>query len=98
MIVEHRDASPDEKNIREINSGMYIFSAEKLADALQLLKNDNDQGEYYLTDTLEIMLAKGHKVGVYKVQDSNEVLGANDRDQLDMLASILERRLGSNSE
>jgi bifunctional UDP-N-acetylglucosamine pyrophosphorylase/glucosamine-1-phosphate N-acetyltransferase len=97
-IVEHRDASPDEKNIREINSGMYIFSAEKLADALQLLKNDNDQGEYYLTDTLEIMLAKGHKVGVYKVQDSNEVLGANDRDQLDMLASILERRLGSNSE
>lgn len=97
-IVEHRDASKDEKNIKEINSGMYIFSAEKLADALQLLKNDNDQGEYYLTDTLEIILAKGHKVGVYKVQDSNEVLGANDREQLEMLASILERRLRSNSE
>jgi len=92
-IVEHRDASPAEREIKEINSGMYIFKARELADALQFLKNDNDQGEYYLTDTLEIMLARGLKVGVYKVQDSTEVLGANDRAQLEMLESILADRL-----
>ena len=92
-IVEHRDASPAEKHIKEINSGMYIFSARELADALLLLKNDNDQGEYYLTDTLEIMLAKGLRVGVYKVQDSDEVLGANDMAQLEKLESILGKRI-----
>lgn len=72
---------------------MYIFSARELADALLLLKNDNDQGEYYLTDTLEIMLAKGLRVGVYKVQDSDEVLGANDMAQLEKLESILGKRI-----
>ncbi len=92
-IVEHRDASTAEKKIKEINSGMYIFSARELADALQLLKNDNDQGEYYLTDTLEIMLSKGLTVTVYKAQDSDEVLGANDREQLARIESILARRL-----
>ena len=92
-IVEHRDANPDEREIREINSGMYIFKSRELADALQHLKNDNDQGEYYLTDTLEIMLSKGLKVGVYKVPDSSEVLGANDRAQLEVLESILGKRL-----
>jgi len=92
-IVEHRDADEDEREIREINSGMYIFKARELAGALQYLKNDNDQGEYYLTDTLEIMLSRGRRVGVYKVHDSSEVLGANDRVQLEALESILGSRL-----
>jgi bifunctional UDP-N-acetylglucosamine pyrophosphorylase/glucosamine-1-phosphate N-acetyltransferase len=91
-IVEHRDASESERAIKEINSGMYIFSAAELAEALDLLKNDNDQGEYYLTDTLEIMLSKGYRVGVFKAADSDEVLGANDQEQLEQVAEILRRR------
>lgn len=94
-IVEHRDASEEEKSIREINSGMYIFSAGELAEALDLLRNDNDQQEYYLTDTLEIMLSKGYKVGVYKAADSREVLGANDQEQLMRISRILEERIGN---
>jgi bifunctional UDP-N-acetylglucosamine pyrophosphorylase/glucosamine-1-phosphate N-acetyltransferase len=94
-IVEHRDANETERAIREINSGMYIFSAAELAQALDLLKNDNDQGEYYLTDTLEIMLSKGYKVGIFKASDSDEVLGANDQAQLEQIASILKRRINA---
>ncbi len=94
-IVEHRDASEAERAITEINSGMYIFSAGELAQALDLLRNDNDQGEYYLTDTLEIILSKGYKVGIFKAVDSDEVLGANDPDQLEQIASILQRRINT---
>ncbi len=95
-IVEHRDAGESERAIREINSGMYIFSSAELAEALDLLKNDNDQGEYYLTDTLEIMLSKGYRVGVFKAADSDEVLGANDPVQLEQLAGILRKRRAGN--
>jgi bifunctional UDP-N-acetylglucosamine pyrophosphorylase/glucosamine-1-phosphate N-acetyltransferase len=93
-IVEHRDANEAERSIREINSGMYLFSAKQLAEALDLLKNDNDQHEYYLTDTLEIMLSKGYRVGVCKAEDSTEVLGANDQAQLDKIARIIAERTG----
>lgn len=88
-IVEHRDASESERAIREINSGMYVFSSKELADALQLLKNDNDQHEYYLTDTMEIMQSKGYRTGVYKIEDSDEVLGINDQVQLEQASVIL---------
>lgn len=94
-IVEHRDASEAERAIREINSGMYVFSSAELAESLDLLKNDNDQGEYYLTDTLEIMLSKGYRVGIFKAGDSDEVLGANDQAQLEQVAAILARRINS---
>jgi bifunctional UDP-N-acetylglucosamine pyrophosphorylase/glucosamine-1-phosphate N-acetyltransferase len=91
-IVEQRDADDAEKAVREINSGMYIFSSKELTEALKLLKNDNDQGEYYLTDTLEIMLSKGYKTGIYKVADSDEILGANDPQQLGQIAEIMEKK------
>lgn len=97
-IVEHRDANEAERRIREINSGMYLFSAKELDEALDLLKNDNDQREYYLTDTLEIMLSKGCRVGIYKAEDSNEVLGANDQAQLDRISRILAERTGSRND
>ncbi len=92
-IVEHRDANEAERGIKEINSGMYIFSAKELEEALDLLRNDNDQQEYYLTDTLEIMLTRGYKVGVYKARDGDEVLGANDQSQLDRISGILAGRI-----
>ncbi len=91
-IVEQRDATEEEKAIREINSGMYVFSSKELEKALSLLTNDNAQKEYYLTDTLEILLAKGYSVGVHKVEDSNEVLGVNDMVQLKNLSDIVEKR------
>jgi bifunctional UDP-N-acetylglucosamine pyrophosphorylase/glucosamine-1-phosphate N-acetyltransferase len=92
-IVEHRDTNENEKAIKEINSGMYVFSSKELAEVIQLLTNNNDQKEYYLTDTMELMLSKGYKTGIYKAADSDEVLGVNDRLQLQQLSSILKKRI-----
>jgi bifunctional UDP-N-acetylglucosamine pyrophosphorylase/glucosamine-1-phosphate N-acetyltransferase len=92
-IVEQRDANDKEKAVIEINSGMYVFSSKELAEALKLLKNDNEQGEYYLTDTLEIMLSKGYKVGVFKAADSDEILGANDLQQLEQITEIMKKKI-----
>ena len=92
-IVEHRDASPEELRIKEINSGMYCFSIEHLLMALKDLNNSNDQGEYYLTDTLEILIKKGFKVGAYVVDNSEEILGVNDRLQLYEVSEILKKRI-----
>ncbi|MGE5614948.1 MAG: NTP transferase domain-containing protein [Bacillota bacterium] len=91
-IVEQRDASEAEKAIKEINSGMYVFSARELAETIKLLRNDNDQGEYYLTDVVEIMISKGYRVGTYKAEDSSEVLGVNDPAQLRRVSAVLKKR------
>ncbi len=95
-IVEDRDASQEEKSIKEINSGMYCFNIKDLVEALGELGNNNSQGEYYLTDTLEILIGKGLKVGAVKVDDSNEILGINDRVQLSMAGELLRKRILSN--
>ena len=95
-IVEHRDAGECERAVKEINSGMYVFSSKELAEVIKLLTNNNDQKEYYLTDTLEIMLSKDYKVGVYKAADSDEVLGVNDRQQLQLLTDIMKKRINEN--
>lgn len=92
-IVEHRDATEDERTISEINSGMYVFMSKELAEAIKLLDNNNGQKEYYLTDTLEIMLSKGCGVGVYKAADGDEVLGVNDVLQLRQVSALLERKM-----
>ncbi|MGI6668070.1 MAG: NTP transferase domain-containing protein [Acetivibrionales bacterium] len=91
-IVEHRDASGSEKEIKEINSGMYVFSSKELAETIELLSNDNNQGEYYLTDLIEIMISKGYSVGTYKAEDSDEVLGVNDPAQLKEVSAVLKKR------
>lgn len=91
-IVEQRDASDSEKEIKEINSGMYVFLSRELEETIKLLSNDNDQGEYYLTDLLEIMVSKGYRVGTYKAEDSDEVLGVNDPAQLKQASAVLEKR------
>ncbi len=92
-IVEHRDASPEERSVKEINSGMYIFSSIELFNALKEINNKNDQGEYYLTDTLGVMATKGLKVGAWKMGDPCQVLGVNDRVQLSHAAGILRKRI-----
>jgi len=92
-IVEHRDTDEIERNIKEINSGMYCFTIKDLLDSLKELNNNNSQGEYYLTDTLEILIKKGRKIGAVKVEDANEILGINDRVQLSQASDILRKRI-----
>jgi bifunctional UDP-N-acetylglucosamine pyrophosphorylase/glucosamine-1-phosphate N-acetyltransferase len=92
-IVEHRDASPEELNINEINSGMYCFWIKDLLIALKDLNNDNDQGEYYITDTIEILLKKGLKIGTYEVKNPVEILGINDRIQLYQASEVMRKRI-----
>lgn len=82
QIVEEKDADKEQKEIREINSGTYFFDTKLLMECLGKLKNDNAQNEYYLTDTVRLMLEAGEKVEAFKVDDSNEIFGINDRKQL----------------
>jgi len=95
-IVEHRDANEQERKIKEINSGLYVFNIENLVEALKMLDNNNDQGEYYLTDTIEILIKKGLKVGAVRAGDSSEVLGINDRVQLAKASEILRKKILQN--
>ncbi len=81
-IVEEKDASEDEKKVNEVNSGMYCFESEYLFDALSKIKNDNAQGEYYLTDTISVLKSEGKKVFAYTADDANEILGVNNRIDL----------------
>lgn len=92
-IVEHKDASNEEKLIKEINSGMYCFTTEHLFSALKQINNNNSQGEYYLTDTLEILIEKGLSVGAIKVSDSDEILGINSRAQLAEAHVIMNKKV-----
>ena len=92
-IVEHRDATDEEKAVKEINSGMYCFTIAHLLEALNEINNNNDQGEYYITDTIEILLSKGLKVGAMKICDSSEIMGINDRVQLAEASNIMKKRI-----
>ncbi|HQA56629.1 MAG TPA: bifunctional UDP-N-acetylglucosamine diphosphorylase/glucosamine-1-phosphate N-acetyltransferase GlmU [Acetivibrio sp.] len=92
-IVEHKDANDEEKSIKEVNSGMYCFNISDLREALSELNNNNSQGEYYLTDTIEILLKKGKNVRAIKVKDSDEILGINDRIQLAKAGEIIRNRI-----
>jgi bifunctional UDP-N-acetylglucosamine pyrophosphorylase/glucosamine-1-phosphate N-acetyltransferase len=92
-IVEQKDATEEEKKINEINSGMYCFDIEKLLGALSKLGNNNNQGEYYLPDTLEILISEGQKVGAYKTLNSDDILGINDKVQLYAAEQIMKKRI-----
>ncbi len=78
-IVEERDATPGQKAIREISGSAFWFSSPLLAKALEALRPDNAQGEYYLTDTLSWLLSQGHAVTAFCSENPSIVLGANDR-------------------
>ena len=91
-IVEHRDASPKELLLKEINSGTYIFDKADLFTALVGLTPDNAQGEYYLTDVVHEFFKQGKKVSAFKAADAQEVLGINDRLQLSCAEKVLRMR------
>lgn len=94
-IVEEKDANMFEKEIKEINSGIYCFDIEELLSALEELKPNNVQGEYYLTDVIKIMNDKGLKTGAVIVEDNTEILGVNDRAQLELLTRVLRMRINA---
>jgi UDP-N-acetylglucosamine pyrophosphorylase len=81
-IVEQKDASEQEKAVKEINSGVYVFNASELFSALHGITNNNAQGEYYLTDVFGICFGKGKKVCAFKIADPNEIRGINTPEQL----------------
>ena len=92
-IVEQKDASEEEKKIHEVNPGMYVFDAQSLVYALDKITPNNAQGEYYLTDTLEILLSAGKKIGGYAISDNDEIRGINDRVQLNEAEKIMQKRI-----
>ena len=94
-IVEERDATAEERALREINAGIYAFDAGLLREALGKLSTDNDQGEEYLTDVFGLLAAVGHPVAVHVAADARETLGANDKLELALLRVLLRDRLNS---
>ena len=94
-IVEEKDANMQQKEVKEINSGIYCFDIEELLQALKLITPNNAQGEYYLTDVIKIMNDKGLKTGAVIVEDDTEILGVNDRMQLEYLTNVLKRRINT---
>ena len=90
-IVEHKDATTEQRQVREINSGIYCFDTQKLFAALKRVEPANQQGEYYLTDVAEILLKEGAKVGVYLHSDAREVSGINTRAELAEFENLLRR-------
>ncbi len=81
-IVEHKDANEEELKATEVNGGIYFFRNKDMFEALDQTSNDNASGEYYITDTIEILRKAGKRVSAYLVKDEMEMAGANDRDQL----------------
>ena len=94
-IVEEKDTTPSQKEIKEINAGIYCFDIEELLLALDKITPNNAQGEYYLTDVIQIMNEKGLKTGAVIVEDNTEILGINDRIQLEMLTKVLQMRINT---
>lgn len=94
-IVEQKDAAPEEAAIRECNSGFYCFDARALFEALQQVGNDNAQGEFYLTDVLEICRRAGRAVLALPCADAAECLGVNSRIQLAEATKHLQRRINA---
>lgn len=92
-IVEHRDATPEQRTIKEINSGIYAFNGEVLSAALTNLTPDNSQNEWYLTDVLGIAARSGHRVGALVTDDVWQTEGVNDRTQLATLRRVLNDRI-----
>jgi len=91
-VVEERDASEDEKQITEINTSIYCFRRSVLAPALRRTSPENAQGEYYLTDVVEVLASAGYPVASLVVDDPEEAAGINDRVQLAAAEAVLRRR------
>jgi len=92
-IVEHRDADEAVRAIGEINTSIYVFDCRRLFAALAQVRNDNAQGEYYLTDVIAILISEGAPVGAVVAEDPVEPMGVNDRAQLAEAEGVLRDRI-----
>jgi bifunctional UDP-N-acetylglucosamine pyrophosphorylase/glucosamine-1-phosphate N-acetyltransferase len=91
-IVEDRDATPEQRAIDEVNSGIYAFHYPDLVDALNSLTAHNAQGEYYLTDTVTLLQRRGRAAAVVCAEDAREMLGVNTVEQLGEVERIQAER------
>lgn len=96
MIVEEKDANEEQKQIHEVNSGLYVFNNKLLFEYINEIDCNNKQKEYYLTDVIKVFDKKGKKIGAFVVEDSNEMLGVNDRKQLAFARKIIQERVNDN--
>ncbi|HPT82882.1 MAG TPA: NTP transferase domain-containing protein [Limnochordia bacterium] len=92
-VVEHKDATPEQRLIQEINTGTYMFQSRLLFQYLTQITPDNVQAEYYLPDVLPLMIADGHRVAGFMLKDPSESMGINDRIQLSQAEAILRERI-----
>lgn len=92
-IVEQLDCDEEQKNIKEVNVGVYVFKNELLIKHLDDLKNDNKKHEYYLTDLIKIFKENHYKVGASIIEDNNEMMGVNDRIQLATATALMVQRI-----
>lgn len=92
-IVEQKDASEFEQQVKEINTGTYVFDNKRLFEALKNINTNNAQGEYYLTDVISIFRQAGEKVGAFVLRDFDESLGVNDRVALATAENVMRRRI-----
>ncbi len=91
-ITEAKDCTEEELKTKEINSGMYLYDTTMLKDSLGKLTNNNAQGEYYLTDTIELIKAAGGRVDAMPVEDINDIIGVNTKAQLQEAEQIMLNR------
>jgi bifunctional UDP-N-acetylglucosamine pyrophosphorylase/glucosamine-1-phosphate N-acetyltransferase len=92
-IVEQKDATRGEAAVKEINTGTYCFDNKAMFEALTKVNTNNAQGEYYLTDIIEILKDEGKIVGAYQTLDFNESLGVNDRVALARASDLMKMRI-----
>lgn len=92
-IVEEKDASDAQRQIGEVNAGVYVASAQFLFSALSTVKNDNQQGEYYLPDIVAIGLAQGKTIETVQVADGREMMGVNTREELAFMEKCLRESI-----
>ncbi|MFC6322749.1 bifunctional UDP-N-acetylglucosamine diphosphorylase/glucosamine-1-phosphate N-acetyltransferase GlmU [Companilactobacillus baiquanensis] len=92
-IVEEKDATESEREIQEVNTGIYCFDNELLFKSLHAVKNNNAQGEYYLPDVASILKEQGKKVVAYQMKDFSESIGVNDRIALSQAEKLMQKRI-----
>lgn len=97
-IIEEKDATQEQKGIKEINTGVYCFKSAILFDLLSKVGRDNMQGEYYLTDCVSLAKEAGVKISDYVLQDSEEIVGVNTRAELARATDLLRKRSKMQSE
>ena len=91
-IVEEKEANEEQKKVKEINAGVYIFKAQDLVKALEKINNNNEKGEYYITDVIEILSNENKKVISYSLEDSMEIQGVNSKVELALVSKVLRER------